>query len=52
MSVADAYRLKGGTSQLKGDGILSLIPGAPLLINQNIDSFLGTAFTLSYTNFA
>ena len=52
MSVADAYRLKGGTSQLKGDGILSLIPEAPLLINQNIDSSLGTAFTLSYTNFA
>jgi len=52
ISVADAYRLKGGTSQLKGDRILSLIPGVPLLINQNIDSSLGTAFTLSYTNFA
>lgn len=43
MSVADVYRLRGGTSDLKGDGILSLIPGASL-INENINKPLGTAF--------
>lgn len=43
MSFSDVYSLKGGTSKLKGDGILSVIPGAPLVINQNIDNSLGTS---------
>ena len=41
MSLSEAYSLKGGTKKLKGDGILSVIPGAPLLITQNISSSLG-----------
>ena len=42
MTLTDVYSQKGGTSKLKGDGILSVIPGAPLVINHNIDSSLGT----------
>jgi len=41
MSLSEVYGLKGGTNKLKGDGILSVIPGAPLLITQNIYSSLG-----------
>ena len=29
--------MKGGSAKVKGDGILSVIPGAPLLLTQNID---------------
>jgi hypothetical protein len=41
MSLSEAYSLKGGKTKLKGDGILSVIPGAPLLITKNIDRPLG-----------
>jgi len=44
------YRLKGGARKLKADGILSLIPGAPLVINEKIDSSLGIVSSLPYTN--
>jgi len=43
LSLTDVYSLKGGTTTLKGDGILSVIPRAPLIINQNIDRPLGTS---------
>ena len=41
MSQSEAYAVKGGPSKIKGDGILSVIPGAPLLVTQNIDIPLG-----------
>jgi PIF1 helicase. len=41
MSLSEVYNVKGGTKTLKGDGILSVIPGAPLIITQNINSPLG-----------
>jgi hypothetical protein len=41
LSLTDVYSLKGGTSKIKGDGILSVVSGAPLIINQNIDRPLG-----------
>lgn len=41
MSLSEAYKVKGGPSKIKGDGILSVIPGAPLLITKNTDTPLG-----------
>ena len=41
MSRSEAYAVKGGPSKIKGDGILSVIPGAPLLVTKNIDIPLG-----------
>src|SRR5205809_2231656 len=32
MSLFEAYSVKGGPSKINGDGILSVIPGAPLLV--------------------
>ena len=37
MSLSEAYGVKGGHAKVKGDGILSVIPGTPLLVTQNID---------------
>lgn len=37
MSRSEAYCVKGGGAKVKGDGILSVIPGASLLLTQNID---------------
>src|SRR5205809_719625 len=36
-----SLNIKGGRSKIKGDGILSVIPGAPLMIIDNIDIPLG-----------
>ena len=41
MSLSEAYSVKGGRSKVNGDGILSVIPGMPLLITQKIDISLG-----------
>jgi len=41
MSLSEAYGVKGGHAKVKGDGILSVIHGAPLLVTQNIDIPLG-----------
>ena len=41
LSLSEVYSLKRGTNSLKGDGILSVIPGAHLLITKNIDISLG-----------
>ena len=41
MSLSDAYSVKGGRSTIKADGILSVIPGAPLMITRNINIPLG-----------
>ena len=41
MSLPDVYNLKGGRSAIKADGILSVIPGAPLMITKNIKTPLG-----------
>src|SRR5436190_17540871 len=41
MSRSEVYNVKGGRSNVKGDGILSVIPGAPLMITENIDIPLG-----------
>jgi len=41
MSRSEVYNVKGGRSKVKGDGILSVIPGAPLMITDNIDIALG-----------
>ena len=41
MSLSEPYNVKGGWSKVKGDGILSVIPGVPLLITQKIDISLG-----------
>src|SRR5271169_1702373 len=41
MSLSEAYGVKGGRTNVKGDGILSVIPGTPLLVTQNIDIPLG-----------
>ena len=32
MSLSEAYGVKVGRAKVKGDGILSVIPGAPLLV--------------------
>ena len=37
MSLSEAYGVKGGRAKVKGDRILSVIPGTPLLVTQNID---------------
>ena len=41
MSRSEVYNIKGGRSKVKGDGILSVIPGTPLMITENIDIPLG-----------
>ena len=41
MSLSEVYNIKGGRSKIKGDGILSVIPGTPLMIKDNIDIPLG-----------
>ena len=41
MSRSEVYNIKGGRSKVKGDGILSVIPGAPLMIMEKIDISLG-----------
>ena len=41
MSRSEVYNIKGGRSKVKGDGILSVIPGTPLMIMENIDIPLG-----------
>lgn len=41
MSLSEAYSVKGGRSKVNGDGILSVIPGTPLLITRKIDISLG-----------
>src|SRR6266496_4161371 len=41
MSRSEVYNVKGGRSNVKGNGILSVIPGAPLMITENIDIPLG-----------
>jgi hypothetical protein len=41
VSLSKVYSLKGGRTKVQGDGILSVIPGAPLLITQNINIPLG-----------
>lgn len=35
MSRSEVYNVKGGCVTVKGDGIFSIIPGAPLLVTQN-----------------
>ena len=50
MSLFEAYSVKGGPSKINGDGILSVIPGAPLLVTQNIDIPLGDSKLYSQTN--
>ena len=35
MSRSEVYNIKGGRSKVKGDGILSVIPGTPLMITEN-----------------
>ncbi len=41
--IAYIYGVNGGRAKVKGDGILSVIPGAPLLLTQNIDIPLGVS---------
>ena len=41
MSQSEVYNVKGGRSKFKGDGILSIIPGVPLMIMENLDIPLG-----------
>ena len=41
MSLSEVYNVKGGRSKVKGDGILSVIPGVPLMITEIIDISLG-----------
>ena len=41
MSLSEVYNVKGGRSKVKGDGNLSVIPGAPLMITEKIDISLG-----------
>jgi hypothetical protein len=41
VSLSEVYNIKGERSKVKGDGILSVIPGAPPMITDNIDIPLG-----------
>ena len=41
MSLSEVYNVKGGRPKVKGDGNLSVIPGAPLMITEIIDICLG-----------
>jgi hypothetical protein len=43
VSRSKAYRLRVGHKNVKGDVILPLIPGAPLMVNNNVDIPLGTS---------
>jgi hypothetical protein len=41
MSRSQVYNVKGGPAKVKGDGMLSVIPGTSLMIMENIDIPLG-----------
>ena len=41
MSLSEVYNVKGGRAKVKGDAILSVIRGSPLLVMDNIDIDLG-----------
>ena len=47
MTLSEVYALKGGGSNFKSDGILSVIVGAPLVITENINVPLGIFFLYS-----
>jgi len=44
MTLSEVYALKGGRTNFKSDGILSVIAGAPLVITENINVPLGKFF--------
>ena len=46
MSLSEVYNVKGGRSKVKGDGILSVIPGVPLMITETIDISLGLVIAI------
>lgn len=41
MSLSHAYRTRYGQKDVKGDAIIPLVPGAPLMLTKNINSNLG-----------
>ena len=49
MRYSHHYALRVGHKNVKGDAILPLLPGAPLMITQNIDPALGES-PLNKTN--
>ena len=51
ISHSQVYALRVGHKGVKGDAILPLLPGIPLMITQNIDPALGES-PLNKTNFA
>lgn len=44
ISLSQIYRLRFGQKNIKGDAILPLIPGAPLMLTKNINRPLGKSF--------
>jgi hypothetical protein len=41
MSVQEAYNLKGRHDNVQGDTVLSVAPGTPLMLTENINTTLG-----------
>ena len=49
MSTTEARRIKAGSNNALGDGILGLLPSAPLMITKNTNQSLGITLLLSRT---
>jgi len=47
MSMSEIQQVKSGNNDALGDGILGLLPAAPLMINKNINQSLGISFSCS-----
>ena len=45
MSISEIRQVKSGNHDALGDGILGLLPGAPLMINKNINQSLGISLS-------
>jgi len=48
MPLSDVYALRVGNKGIKGDAILPLLPGTPLMLTKNIDIPLGKCHIFTY----
>ena len=47
ISLPQVYQVRYGQKNVKGDAIIPLVPGAPLMLTKNVDPILGkTVFIL------
>jgi hypothetical protein len=47
MKIEQSYNLRYGMTNILGDPIIPLVPGAPLMITKNIDSSIGITIYIS-----